>query len=292
MSSTIASPINVKTSQSPCQNTCFYSFNYDYSNSNCTITNETDHLKFSYDSTSSIVVFNDVNYTVEEIRLYKPSLNKYYNSHVDAELIINHSGDGGTNVVVCIPIISSDSKSSSNTLFHQIIPYAPTSKDPIASINVNNYSLNYFLPRGSYYSYTGTLPYSTSSEPNNIIIFDSAKVTSNMSTSDMKLLTSLITTPSNIPPLNNSYNIKNLFYNSAGTTNDELLEDDDIYIDCKLIDSSGNATDVANTQSSTSSSFNMADITDNIGFQIFVGVAAVTIIYKLIRMKWPKDAAT
>ena len=238
-STTITSPINIKTTTMNCQNTCFYSFNYNYGNSSCTITNAGDHLKFSYDAPSSIVIYNDANYTVEDIRLYKPSLNEYYNTHVDAELIINHSGEGGMNVVVCIPIVTSDDKSQSNTLFNQLIPNAPTTQNPVASVNVTNYSLNYLLPRGSYYSYTGTLPYESSSQPNNIIVFDSAKVTVNMSAANMDTLGTLISLPSNIPSINNEYNTDLLFYNTVGTTADDLLSDD-IYIDCQLLDSDGN----------------------------------------------------
>lgn len=289
MSSTITSPINIKTTNVKCQNTCLYSFNYDYANSSCTITNGGDHLKFSYDAPASIIIYNDVNYHVEDIRLYKPSVNEYYNSPVDAELIINHSGDGGMNVIVCVPLIASDGKSKSNTLFNQLIPNAPlmpadSTESSGRVVNVQNYSLNSFLPHASYYSYTGTLPYQTSHEPNNIIIFDSQKVSINMSTSNMDTLGTIISPPSNIPPINNSYNINHLYYNTVGTTEDEL--GDDIYIDCQLLDSSGDVVQEGGQPGAAKSTFDLSDLQNNIGVDIFLGFAAVVgmwAIYRAIR---------
>jgi hypothetical protein len=215
-----------------------------------------DHLKFSYDAPDSTVIYNDVNYSVKDIRLYKPSLNEYYGSHVDAELIIQHIGNGADNLLVCIPIITSNNKSSSSTLFNNLIPYAPVNGNPPVSVNINNYNLNYIVPRGAYYSYTGTLPYDSLNGTYNIIVFDYSKVKANMNTSNMSTLGTLIV-PTN-ENVNNDYNSNILYYNAAGTTNDALITGDDIYIDCKPVGSS-------ESDSTTISSGNTSSATDTAG---------------------------
>jgi carbonic anhydrase len=282
--SKITSPINIEATTKECTNTCFYSFNYG--NSSCKISNEGDHLKFSYDATDSTVIYNDTNYTVQDIRLYKPSLNEYYGSHVDAELIIQHVGHGSNNLLVCIPIQTSNDTSSSETLFNNLIPYAPVNGNPPVSVNINNYNLNYIVPRGAYYSYTGTLPYDNLNGTYNIIVFDYSKVKANMSQKNMSTMSTLITnaTTSSTYKLNNDYNINNLYYNAAGTTDDSLITGDDIYIDCKPTGSTeSDSTHITTDDATTSDSglgFNAKEIFSNPYFDVLLGIIGFLIVLK------------
>ena len=149
----ITSPIDIETTDRTCKKTCFYSF--DYANSSCQVTHNDTYLTLSYDESAkqqSTVIYNDANCTVQDIRLYKPSINEYYGKQVAAELIINHTVEGGNNLIVCVPIIETNDKSASNTLFSQIIPNIPpnTGTNDTVSINVTNYTLNNIVPRGPY----------------------------------------------------------------------------------------------------------------------------------------------
>jgi len=276
--SKITSPINIESTTKECTNTCFYTFNYG--NSSCTISNEGDHLKFSYDATDSTVIYNDMNYNVQDIRLYKPSLNEYYGSHVDAELIIQHAGNGADNLLICIPIIASNNTSSSATLFNNLIPYAPVNGNPPVSVNVNNYNLNYIVPRGAYYSYTGSLPYDSFNGTYNIIVFDYSKVKANITTDNMSTLGSLIV-PTN-EPVNNDYNIKSLYYNAAGTTDDSLITGDDIYIDCKPTGSSGSESNKVNSVDDESTDkgtgFNATELFNSPYFDLILGIIGFLIL--------------
>ena len=105
---------------------------------------------------------------------YKPSLNNYYGSKVDAELIINHTTNGGNNLLVCIPIKASSAKSNSSTMMQPIIQLAPIdeSHGP-TNVNVPNYTLNNVVPSAPFYNFIGTLPYDDNNGTYNVIIFDS-----------------------------------------------------------------------------------------------------------------------
>ncbi len=234
MSCTIGtSPINVTQTNNKCESTCHYAYNYGISS--LTVNNKVDHLQFSYDSNSSNVTYNNTKYNVEEIRLYKPSLNKYNGTHLDAELIIHHTGDGANNLLVCIPIKGSNSASTSMNMFKSIIPFSPPKNDS-TSINVSNYTLNNFVPKGGYYSYIGTLPYLPCTGKYNIILFD-PNIAANMSLDNLRTLGTLI---QSLNPTIKNIDKKDLFYNEKGTLSQDAISGDDIYIKCSALDEEGN----------------------------------------------------
>ena len=233
-STTINSPIELKSTERTCDKTCSYKF--DYGLSDCTVQNMGNYLKLGYSSPSSTITYNESQCNVQEVRLYKPSLNMYYNSKADAELIINHVVSGGNNLLVCIPIVASDAKSKSSTMLAPIIQLAPINENEgIQTVNVKDYTLNNVIPLGPFYAYSGTLPYDDLNGTYNVIIFDSNAVTTNISTKSMETLGTIIQATKSTP--NESYDTDHLFYNKTGTS--LAPTSDDIYIDCNLVDESG-----------------------------------------------------
>lgn len=226
-------PINVaKTSdQKTCSTNCAYSF--DYGLSSLQVTNNGDHLVFSYDGTID-VTYNGSQYNVEEVRLYKSSLNEYNGSYADAELIIHHTNTNGENLLVCIPIMTNSALSDSERLFSEIIHLAPSNANDIASINVPNYTLNSFVPKAAYYVYSGSLPYSPCSGSYEVILFDIQSAI-NMNSDDMNSLGSIICNQQK--KLVNSIDDSKFFYNDKGTKD---VVTDDIYIACNEVDDQGN----------------------------------------------------
>lgn len=231
-------PINIEKTSKTCNSTCNLSYSYGYSSLN--VLNRSNHLKFSYDGDVD-VTFNGENYSVEEIRLYSPSLNKYYGSNVDAELFIHHTSMTGNNLMLCIPIEGNDARSNSNALFSQIMPIAPTEKEGQKSINISKYTLNNLIPLSEYYYYNGNLPYEPCTGNYGIIIFDTTHKI-NISTKDLSILRKLIK-PSN-PVIKNINNV-NYFYNKKGTIQNNTT-DDDIYIDCQPVEDTGESQDQEN----------------------------------------------
>lgn len=226
------SPINVKQTNNKCSVSCHYTYNYGLSS--LTAKNKNNHLSLSYDKNISNVKYNNISYDVEDIRIYKPSLNQYNGKKMDAEIIIHHVGDGAENLLVCVPIKSNNMASSSSTFFSKIMRFAP-SKNETTSINVSDYTLNHIIPRGGYYAYVGNLPYQPCSGKYNIILFN-PDIAPNMKTSDMTILGRII---SKLTPKIQNISNSNLYYNEKGTTDKEMSMDDDIYIKCTALDEDG-----------------------------------------------------
>ena len=238
------SPIDVQPTKNQCTLTCLYQF--DYKDSSLTIENKKTHLVLSYDAPQSKITFNEEHYKVQEIRLYAPSLNKYQGRRYDAELIVHHIHEDGSNLLVCVPIQSSSSKSTSASLFEEMFRFAPQPKET-ASINIHNYNLNHFIPRGAYYTYEGSLPYQPCDGTYHIILFD-PKLAISMSPSSHKELKTLIQDATTSIPSSSSSSSKSppLFYNPQGTQSREMMkslgqhhDDDEIYIDCQPVNQEG-----------------------------------------------------
>lgn len=236
-------PINVSSTNNKCKLSC--SFKYDYGISSLIVTNKGNHLSFNYDAKTD-VVYNNENYNVKDIRLYSPSLNHYQGNRFDAELIIHHTSNTAKNFLVCIPIKQDDSKSPSELLFHKIIPFSPSNTNEQQSINVNNYTLNHFVPKAGYYAYKGSLPYQPCNGTYDILLFEPSSAI-NMNKTDMRVLNSVISKiKTNIKPIEK----ENYYYNEDGTMENEFTGDD-IYIDCHEVDEDGNIVENERTDNET-----------------------------------------
>ena len=117
---------------------------YNYGNSSCTVTNQSDSLLIRYDG-SSDVMFNSLKYNPTEIRIYKPSIHTFDGQYADAEMVVTHTSDNG-GLLICIPIISNKNANASTgtNLLDDIIKHAPRQKDS-TTLNIHDFNLNFLM---------------------------------------------------------------------------------------------------------------------------------------------------
>jgi carbonic anhydrase len=231
----IQSPINVSAAlqKMTCYEKCFLNVNYGIST--CTATNGGDHLALSYDKDSSTSVqYNEVSYQVQDVRIYAPSLNQYNGQSYPAEVFIHHISTTGNNLLMCIPV-KAGGASAAAKLFHGIIPYAPTDVNTATTINVADYTLNHWIPRGAYYSATGTLPYDSQVGGYQLLFFDDSHAIS-MGDDDLAILAKIIT-PAAVASVS-SPAPSQVAYNKKGHAGSGSAEED-IYIDCQPVQDTG-----------------------------------------------------
>ena len=221
-------PINIPTSKSvyPCDLKC--SYNFAYGNSNCNIKNEQNYISLSYDKRpdAKSITYNSLKLYVQEVRLYTPSLHKYQGQKAAAELLIIHGGDG-TNVIVSVPIVAGSKISKGGSLLNNIIEQGLpriTNLGESVSLGIDNYNLDYIVPKKPFFSYTGTLLYSPCNGKYNYIVFDKPNAI-NISVSSLKQLRKIIS------PLDAPIRDTEPFYNKLGP-NIEGGGDNQIYIEC------------------------------------------------------------
>ena len=122
-------PINIPLSSKvyPCDLKCTY--NFSYGNSNYNINNEQNFIQLSYDKNPNAksINFNTVPLSVQEIRLYSPSLHRYKGVKTDAELLIIHGGNG-INLIVSVPIINGSTISKGSAILNYILEGLQNSK--------------------------------------------------------------------------------------------------------------------------------------------------------------------
>jgi len=223
------SPINITTSDLVCSNVCDYK--YSYALSDCQLSNQGDYIAIKTNTTGNNVTFNNTPFNLIETRLYQPSLHTFNGVHLTAELIIQHMS-GDQNLLICIPVTTSNGKSKSVDFFNSFLPYAPQNEGAQTNVNVNNWSLNNVVPIGGYYYYRATAPFPPCTGIFNIIVFDKSSV-AQMSSDDLPHLTSVIT--------RNTLRARDspaggLYYNSSGTIS-QGAGSNDIYIDCQPVGS-------------------------------------------------------
>lgn len=218
-------PLNiVKKSAGRCSLKCLLWYNYTAST--CTVKTNTDHLSIIYDGVSD-VVFNSIKYTPKEIRLYRPSLHTFDGVHADAELIVTHNSSSG-GLMICLPITGNSdiNASTASILLSEIIKNAPETDNSI-TINLQDFNLNYIIPKSPYFSYIGTEPFDgcTSSTMYHYVVFPRQSIYVNNDTLDE--LANVINA-SEIPTHEGD-----AFFNAKGTTTNGFSGDGQIYIDCQ-----------------------------------------------------------
>lgn len=271
-------PINVESTNNKCDLNC--NFSYTYGSSDLSVSNNDEYLSFSYDGKAK-VLFNGDNYSVQDIRLYKPSLNSYYGSKVDAELFIHHISATGQNLLLCIPIKENSAASASKTTFNNIIPFIPSKSGETQTININNYTLNHFIPKSGFYSYKGNLPYKPCNGDYNIILFDS-NTSINMESKDLSTIASVLKTLNTNAKKANSTKLQ---YNSKGTQHSSTNGEDEIYIDCQPINGDGDLGEVQTntTEKNTSSNIKVPSLERNMKYvEIIGGIAGGLLLFHFL----------
>ena len=213
-----------------CNTKCAYSF--EYQDCGLTARNDGSLLSFGIDPVPSVppVLYNNKQYVPNQVLIFRQSNHKYDGSFVDAELVIVHSPvNGGNQLIVVIPIKSSENSSSASILVSQMITdvaaKAPNNGNKISHVSgVENFSLESIIPRAPFYSYSKyNIDY---------IVFglsSAIPVAANIINNKLKIITAW---PSQLDDENTK-----VYYNGSGPKS--TLADQGIYIDCKPTGSSG-----------------------------------------------------
>ena len=205
---------------------------YKYGNSSCTVRNSSDQLIIPYDGESD-VMFNSLKYNPVEVRIFKPSIHKFEGSYTDAEIVIVHTGPNG-GLLVCIPVNATTSVAASTgaSLLEDIVTNAPD-QEVSTTLNLTDFNLNHMIPKSSYFSYTGTVPYGDCNPEvmYNYVVFPVNSFQIHQNTLDA--LGNLI---------HDSY-IQvydgDCYFNEMGTKNNGFAGEGQIYIDCQPVGEEG-----------------------------------------------------
>jgi len=207
---------------------------YNYGDSSCLIQNNKDKITVSYDGKSD-VMFNSVPYTPTKISIYMPSIHTYDNEYAEGEIVIDHSG-GQNGLCICIPITLSDTSSTTKgtTLLEELVKNTLTTSETI-SLNLQDFNINYLIPKTSYFSYAGTsfsgnsnAGYTCDSTTNTqYVVFHKKHGSVALDAKNIEDLGKLI---------NNAYvplYEGESFFNEKGTTANGFGGEGQIYIDCQ-----------------------------------------------------------
>ena len=230
-------PIDLtKNTDGICNLKCSYSFTY--APTNLRIANKGSYLSFKVDdSMTPPVIYNDQNYTVQEVRLYHPSLHTYSGgNHADAELIIVHTNTLNTkSMLVCVPIVKSSTTTADCAIFFDMIltevQRTANSIGQQTIFNNPNFSLGKFIPMTPYYSYNGSLPWQPQNGEYDYVVFMNDNAIT-MTTQAFKVLQAVISNNT----VSTYANPNDIFFNESGPVPPQKGE---IYIECQPTGSDG-----------------------------------------------------
>jgi hypothetical protein len=187
------------------------------------------------------------------------------------------------NLLVCVPISVGASQGESLSMFDTLISeVAKTANSPGAktTINIPTFTLDKFIPKKPYYSYTGTLPYSPCNGEYDYVVFSKdndavLSISSNAFNSLKKIITA------------NSYESKNnkkgVFFNKNGPSPLAGGAKGDIYMECLPTGSDGES--LVPIEKTSEQMFNTESIKqlfkNNLFIQILTGILLILILTKL-----------
>jgi hypothetical protein len=259
--------------QGNCDLKCAYNFKYNESNS--TAKNIGVMITLTYDNNNvPPVLYNNKKYNVSQIAITCPSLHIFNGSQSDAEIIIEHTPVlGGPNLIVAIPITSSNESTTASNLITEIIQSVATnapSDGDSTNLNLNGFTLENIVPNKPFFSYT------ESNDTNEWIIFGILDA--------IPLNNSTINTLSQIiQPFPVPMSGSGLFYNSLGP-NSSNANSDGIYISCKPTGSS--EKQIAVEYAKNTVSYDFYNILNNpvtfLIIQIVIGCIIFIILFSFI----------
>ena len=283
------SPIDISMAKitGNCDLKCAYQ--YKYHTSSCIVTNKGSYISIAYDKiATSPVKYNLTNYFVSEVRIYIPSLHTFSNNNADGEIIIIHnSNEGGIPLYVCVPLFKSVYSNNSSNILSKIITglssNAPNA-DETTTIKLDSFTLNSFVPKKPFFSYSANSPFGNCDQNIDFIVFspeDSSCFLSSINFNKLKEM--LKPQPFKIQhgPL--------LFYNTKGATyGNATTNGDEIYIDCKPINiSKKTKTIIKDRKTDNKVIFNWDELTNNeyfsIVIQCIIFIIVISIFYVLIK---------
>ena len=252
-------PINISkmSTKDKCLNKCSYF--YKYNNSKCIVKNRGNHLQLNYDKSSDSVpvTYNGASLFPVNVKIFSPSLHTYDSNEVSGELIIEHVGDSGATLIVCIPIIRESVRGSKAArmiakFIRSAARYAPNEND-IVNLNQDEYNLNDFVPKSRFYAYRATFYMYPCNGDYQYVVFhpdDSYLPISDDSLNTLKKIIRDANTSIKSGP--------NLYLNEKGP-NSGVKPGDEIYIECKPTGTRGEVLkDEVKSTSSSPDDDNMA----------------------------------
>jgi len=225
--------------------------------------------------------------------MYFPSIHSYKNTKADGEMLIVHNGNG-SNCIVSIPIRSklptTSGEKTLTTILDNVISGIPN-KNESTSLNISNFNISSLVPLNvPYYFYQGQLVFEPCTQNYNYIVLDKSDYSINIDPSVIKNITNVFKQSSGAvaPPKN----LKILSYNKNGASNVELEGDNDIYIECKPVqtmgidDLVGEATEASSLstlsndiKNDSTSRMSFEELSKNPAFDVIVSFVGMFIIY-------------
>ena len=259
--------ISAKNITGKCDLKCSYSFKYSESSS--TAKNNGIMLSLTYDSRSvPPVVYNSGKYNVSTIMITSPSLHVFNNNLMPGEIIIEHIPvNGGNNLNVCVPFISSSESSAASNIITEIIQKVSTnapSDGDSTNLNISNFNLQNIVPRKPFFAYTVS--------NTDYIVFGHLDAIP-LSSSTLSTLQKII------KPYPISMPSAPLFYNSKGPISG-LPIGDGIYISCQPTGSSKEETAV--TYDKNSSSVDFSNVLDSPIFKLIIFILIGCMLFIII----------
>jgi len=279
------SPINISTTANVLSCEVFCSYMHQYKDSACTATYYPDHIKLSYDATTSAAVkFNNEGYNVREVNIYAPSVHTYNGSSADAEMLIIHDG-AGKKLIVSIPLVQSNNTATSAKILDDIIGKFSSTVDKTKTndsqlINVQNYNMENFIPNSPYYFYMGGAPFSPCDGQYSFVVFDKTKSPVTIGSDTLKTLTGLIQ-PSGIKAVSRS----DYYYNSSGPNvkPGSRGNKDEIYIECNPTGEDGEILYQTPSPSSDAlSALSMDNLMHNPYLNVAIGIGLSYMALKIV----------
>jgi len=219
-----------------CSSTC--NFSYQYNTSTCNVFHNDSHLNIPYDSGSGGLYpakYNGVEYKVDHIHIYQPSLHRYDGTLADAEILAYHSSADGRNLIVSIPMnVGNGAGKQSSDIMNTILQNLPNRSSSGGKYvsDVNNFNLGNLIPKEGFFTYvgrhllpqhTGIYNYIVYHKKDAILVFRDSIA----SLIDQNRNTSITQTT----PINEARMPKNMYYyNKRGANN--AKGSGDIYIKC------------------------------------------------------------
>lgn len=281
--STAPVDINQNNVVAKCNLKCKYSFKYP--NSSSTIKNKKKHLSMSYTNTSTpSAYFNSVPMEVSEIRIFQPSLHTYSGKQVDGEVVVVQGGDGD-NLLTCIPIVVSNETSMGGrvltTIINETLMNAPNDGESY-NLNLQNFSLQWWVPDSPFFTYTGTLPYGSCDGEYSYVVYDPLRGGIPISSNTKQKLQKLIDKHDHTTHKNDIY------YNKKGPAHANVSGKgkDQIYIECQET-GEGSSVDSGSDNDDDDDSGGSIDwnkVFDNPIIIFFIALLGIFVLYSVIKL--------
>ena len=247
-------PINISKSNEVfnCNGKC--NLRYNYKASNISAYNKKNYIEINLANKTETVINYSTNtrsskcqaqggeFLIDHARIYHPSMHTFNGKRTDAELVILHKNTSGADdLLLCIPITTtSGTQPSASRDLTSIIQYLQKVGNSegeggiIPSLNLN---FNNFIPKKSFYTYSGSLPFIPCTECVIFIVYDVNEASINLSPETLSIFKEFINSKYFlIKPFTRDLG---LAYNSEGATLNNGSLGNDIWIDCQPTGSEG-----------------------------------------------------